>query len=178
MSTNNSPNECDQLAGQAHADLSLTSIAMHAVNVLVMLAEFSFNALAVRADSLGLLLSWSALYGLFNGLQAIWTWDPVYFFMDFTIAKTPFVALGLTILLCAIFAATVGLSALKVNATSPRRRRSFSEPTPKCLARPSCLYILMYVLTPALSHRSDAGSTPRAPCPTSSRTRSIGRGRT
>ena len=153
---------------------------MHAVNVLVMLVEFSLNALAVRADSLGLLLSWSALYGLFNGLQAIWTWDPVYFFMDFTIAKTPFVALGLTILLCAIFAATVGLSALKVNAASPRRRRSFlsSEPTPKCFARPSCLYILMYVLTPALSHRSDAGSTPRAPCPTSSRTRSIGRGRT
>ena len=56
---------------------------------------------------------WGALYALFNGLQVFWTHDTVYFFMDFTLAKTPFVALGLTLLMVAVFAGTCALSRLK-----------------------------------------------------------------
>ena len=50
---------------------------------------------------------------LFNGLQVYWTGDIVYFFMDFTLAKTPFVAFFLTVLMICIFHAACALSALK-----------------------------------------------------------------
>ena len=53
------------------------------------------------------------LYALFNGLQAFWTHDTVYFFMDFTLAKTPFVAAGLTALMALVWATTCALSAFK-----------------------------------------------------------------
>ena len=66
-----------------HQVLSLTSITMHALNVIFMLAEFALNGLLVEAWHLGLIVAWASLYGLFNGLQAILTHDTVYFFMDF-----------------------------------------------------------------------------------------------
>ena len=53
------------------------------------------------------------LYALFNGLQAFWTGDTVYFFMDFTLAKAPIVAALLFCLMCLIFAGACGLSRLK-----------------------------------------------------------------
>ena len=51
--------------------LSLTSITMHALNVVFMLAEFALNGLLVEAWHFGLIVAWASLYGLFNGLQAI-----------------------------------------------------------------------------------------------------------
>lgn len=70
-------------------------------------------------------LAWSALYALFNGLQAFWTNDTVYFFMDFTLAKMPAVCFGLTLLMSAVWAAACGLSRLKwrllLGADSPHR---------------------------------------------------------
>ena len=61
----------------------------------------------------GLVLAWAMLYAFFNGLQAFWTHDPIYFFTDFTLAKTPFVGAGLTLLMIVIFGAACALSRLK-----------------------------------------------------------------
>ena len=55
-------------------------------------------AFALRTHA-GLVLAWGMLYALFNGLQAYWTHDTVYFFMDFTIAKAPAVTLTLNLIL-------------------------------------------------------------------------------
>lgn len=53
------------------------------------------------------------LYGLFNGLQDFLTGDDVYFFMDFTVKSTPFIAVGLTGILAVSYGVACGLSALK-----------------------------------------------------------------
>jgi len=86
---------------------------MHGANFLFMLLEFGLDALHVEPAHFGLVLAWGMLYALFNGLQVYWTHDTVYFFMDFTLAKTPFVAVGLTVLMAAVYAVAVLLSRLK-----------------------------------------------------------------
>ena len=78
-----------------------------------MLIEFGLDALHVTPSHAGLVLAWGMLYALFNGLQAVWTHDPVYFFMDFSLAKTPFVAVGLMALLLLFFGLACQLSRLK-----------------------------------------------------------------
>ena len=52
------------------SDLSLTSLTMHALNVVFMLTEFALDALLVEPRHVGLVVAWASLYGLFNGLQA------------------------------------------------------------------------------------------------------------
>ena len=92
---------------------NLTSLTMHVGNFVFMLIEFGLDALHLTPGHFGLVLFWGMLYALFNGLQAYWTHDTVYFFMDFTLAKTPFVALGLTVLMFTVFAGACALSRLK-----------------------------------------------------------------
>jgi hypothetical protein len=92
---------------------NLTSLTMHGANAVFMLIEFALDALHVTPGHFGLVLGWGMLYALFNGLQAHWTHDTVYFFMDFTLAKTPFVAVGLICLLMAFFGLACLLSRLK-----------------------------------------------------------------
>ena len=82
--------------------LSLTSITMHALNVIFMLAEFALNGLLVEAWHLGLVVAWASLYGLFNGLQSILTHDTVYFFMDFSVVWAPAVMCALATCLSSI----------------------------------------------------------------------------
>ena len=94
-------------------DLNLTSLTMHAANVAMMFLEFCLNGLLLNPEHVGLVIAWAMLYGVFNGLQAVWTQDPVYFFMDLTQEKTPLVALALTALLCASFYVACAFSALK-----------------------------------------------------------------
>lgn len=62
---------------------------------------------------MGLVVAWGMLYGLFNGLQVYWTGDEVYFFMDFTVKSTPFIAVGLTAILGVSYGVACGLSWLK-----------------------------------------------------------------
>lgn len=92
---------------------NLTSLTMHGANAVFMLIEFALDALHVTPGHFGLVLGWGMLYALFNGLQAHWTHDTVYFFMDFTLAKTPFVAVGLIFLLVGFFGLACLLSRLK-----------------------------------------------------------------
>ena len=92
---------------------NLTSLTMHVANTIFMLSEFALDALHVTPGHFGLVLAWGMLYALFNGWQAVWTHDPVYFFMDFTLAKTPFVAVGLISLLMLVFGLACRLSKLK-----------------------------------------------------------------
>lgn len=92
---------------------NLTSLTMHGVNLIFMLLEFGLDALHVEPAHFGLVLAWGMLYALFNGLQAYWTHDTVYFFMDFTLVKTPFVAAALIVLMAAVFGVAVLLSRLK-----------------------------------------------------------------
>ena len=92
---------------------NLTSLTMHAANLVFMLVEFALDSMWITPAHIGLVLAWGMLYALFNGLQAYWTGDTVYFFMDFTLAKTPFVAFLLTLLMISIFHAACALSALK-----------------------------------------------------------------
>ena len=92
---------------------NLTSLTMHAANLVFMLVEFALDSMWITPAHIGLVLAWGMLYALFNGLQVYWTGDIVYFFMDFTLAKTPFVAFFLTVLMICIFHAACALSALK-----------------------------------------------------------------
>ena len=92
---------------------NLTSLTMHGANLLFMLIEFALDSLHVTPGHIGLVLAWGMLYALFNGLQVFWTNDTVYFFMDFTLAKTPFVAVALTLLMCLIFGLMCCLSIVK-----------------------------------------------------------------
>ena len=93
--------------------LSLTSITMHALNVIFMLAEFALNGLLVEAWHLGLVVAWASLYGLFNGLQSILTHDTVYFFMDFSLLWMPVICLGLTCVVLAVHGVACALSLCK-----------------------------------------------------------------
>jgi hypothetical protein len=96
-------------AGQLARDLGATSLSMHALNVLAMLAEFCLDRLLLDPRNFGLLLSWAAAYCLFDGMQPA----PTYFFMDFSLAKTPLVALGLTAVLLLVFGGCALLSDAK-----------------------------------------------------------------
>lgn len=77
------------------------------------------------------------LYGLFNGLQAYWTGDDVYFFMDFTVKSTPLIAIGLSGILCCSYGVACTLSALKWKlmgsgaARRSRERREHTRPLSK-----------------------------------------------
>ena len=93
--------------------LSLTSITMHALNVIFMLAEFALNGLLVEAWHLGLVVAWASLYGLFNGLQSILTHDTVYFFMDFSLIWMPAVVVALTSVVLAVHGVACALSVCK-----------------------------------------------------------------
>lgn len=95
------------------AVLSLTSITMHALNVVFMLAEFALNGLLVEAWHFGLIVAWASLYGLFNGLQAILTHDTVYFFMDFSLLWMPVVCLVLTSVVLTVHGVACALSVCK-----------------------------------------------------------------
>ena len=66
---------------------NLTSLTMHAANLVFMLLEFALDALHVDVRHVGLVVAWGMLYALFNGLQAwlVAPHDIVYFFMDFTL---------------------------------------------------------------------------------------------
>ena len=92
---------------------NLTSLTMHGMNLVFMLCEFAIDALHLEPSHFGLVLAWGMLYALFNGLQTFWTHDTVYFFMDFTIAKSPAVCVCLTLLMAIVFAAACALSRLK-----------------------------------------------------------------
>jgi hypothetical protein len=66
--------------------------------------------------------------------QVYWTHDTVYFFMDFTLAKAPFVAVGLSLLMVAIFGAACALSMLKWRLLlgrqhTPERTHTHALPT-------------------------------------------------
>ena len=78
-----------------------------------MLRVLKSHSVCLVPDHLGLFIAWGMLYALFNGLQAFWTHDTVYFFFDLTLAKAPFVGAFLFCLMCAIFSATCALSRLK-----------------------------------------------------------------
>jgi hypothetical protein len=93
--------------------LSLTSITMHALNVVFMLAEFALNGLLVEAWHFGLIVAWASLYGLFNGLQAVFTGDTVYFFMDFSLLWMPVVCLVLTSVVLTVHGVACALSVCK-----------------------------------------------------------------
>lgn len=112
----------DAMGGAEHPDATayrlsqytnLTSLTMHAANLIFMLVEFGLDALHVAPGHMGLVVAWGMLYALFNGLQAYFTNDTVYFFTDFTLAKTPLVAVLLTSLMGAIFTSACALSRLK-----------------------------------------------------------------
>ena len=92
---------------------NLTSLTMHGINFIFMLLEFGLDALHIEAGHVGLVLAWGMLYALFNGLQAYWTHDPVYFFMDFAHLKAPLVAAALSLLMGLIFYGSVLLSRFK-----------------------------------------------------------------
>lgn len=94
-------------------DFNLASFTMHAVNVMVMLLEFCLDGLRVEPQHLGIVVTWSLTYAVFNPLQAIWTHDPVYFFMDFQLPTAPLAALLSSILICLLFATACALSRLK-----------------------------------------------------------------
>jgi len=94
-------------------DLSLTSLSMHAVNVVAMFVEFGLDSLFIHPHHFGLVIAWAMLYALFNGMQALWTNDTIYYFTDFTIAKSPLVAVALTLLLGVTFAAICRASEFK-----------------------------------------------------------------
>ncbi|KAL1530933.1 hypothetical protein AB1Y20_001824 [Prymnesium parvum] len=95
---------------------NLTSLSMHGLNVCVLLLEFALDALDVRPEHVGLFTAWGMLYALFNGTQALWTHDTVYFFMDLTRLKTPLVALALACLMWCLFGGACLLSRLKWEA--------------------------------------------------------------
>ena len=101
--------------------LSLTSITMHALNVIFMLAEFALNGLLVEAWHLGLVVAWASLYGLFNGLQSILTHDTVYFFMDFSLLWMPVICLGLTSVVLAVHGVLALTALTRTLTTDPDR---------------------------------------------------------
>ena len=94
-------------------DFNLASFTMHAVNVIVMLLEFCLDGLHVEPQHLGIVVTWSLTYAVFNPLQAIWTHDPVYFFMDFQLPTAPLAVLLSSLLICLLFATACALSRLK-----------------------------------------------------------------
>ena len=94
-------------------DFNLASFTMHAVNVIVMLLEFCLDGLHIEPQHLGIVVTWSLTYAVFNPLQAIWTHDPVYFFMDFQLPTAPLAALLSSLLICLLFAMACALSRLK-----------------------------------------------------------------
>jgi len=95
------------------AVLSLTSITMHALNVIFMMVEFALNGLLVEAWHFGLIVAWASLYGLFNGLQAVFTGDTVYFFMDFSLIWMPVICLVLTSVVLVVHGIACVLSVCK-----------------------------------------------------------------
>ena len=141
-------------------DLSLTSLSMHGANVLFMSLEFFLDALLVAPRHLGLVVSWAMLYGLFNGLQAYWTGDAVYFFMDFTVKTSPLIGAGLTLVLCAAYAAVCVLSALKRRLLGPARCALLGEGHASDDEAPAARYALWSEDLPLKPPRSaaDAGS--------------------
>ena len=98
-----------------------------------MLIEFALDALHVTPGHVGLVLAWGMLYALFNGMQAIWSHDPIYFFCDFTLAKTPFVGVCLSLLMATIFRMACALSRLKwrllLGANHPKNPHRHDDPT-------------------------------------------------
>ena len=100
------------------------------------------------------------LYGLFNGLQAYWTGDAVYFFMDFTVKTSPLIGAGLTLVLCAAYAAVCVLSALKRRLLGPARCALLGEGHASDDEAPAARYALWSEDLPLKPPRSaaDAGS--------------------
>jgi hypothetical protein len=113
------------------AVLSLTSITMHALNVIFMLVEFSLNALFVEPWHVGLVVAWGSLYGVFNGLQANFTGDTVYFFMDFSVMWMPATVAGLTAILLLLHSAICLLSKAKHCLLWDDRMRDHLQPPPE-----------------------------------------------